>query len=56
MSVNIIQMLADVRVKVSVYSHFAGLLSADEQGGDAHQHDYEEHASADAFDHAAQRL
>lgn len=38
------------------YSHFASLLSADEQSGDSHHHGDEEHAGADAFDHTAQRL
>lgn len=37
-------------------SHFAGLLSADEQSGDPNHHDDEEHAGADAFDHTAQRF
>lgn len=37
-------------------SHFAGLLSADEQSGDPNHHDDEEHAGADAFDHTTQRL
>lgn len=38
------------------YSRFASLLSADEQGGDADDDGDEEHAGADALDHAARRL
>lgn len=37
-------------------SHFASLLPADEQSGDAHQHGNEKHACADALDHATHRL
>lgn len=37
-------------------SHFASLLPADQQSGDAHHHGNEEQAGADAFDHATQRF
>lgn len=37
-------------------SHFASLLPADQQSGDAHHHGNEEHAGADAFDHTTQRF
>lgn len=36
--------------------HFPGLLSADEQGGDANHHQDEEESGADALDDPAQGL
>lgn len=37
-------------------SHFASLLSADEQCSDSHHHGNEEHTGTDALDHTAQGL